>query len=53
MPIDREKQTELHQSYRLTIPNPISTLTILSDFESLLLLVTLSFGKSVGWIRLR
>ncbi|EFR02297.1 hypothetical protein MGYG_05295 [Nannizzia gypsea CBS 118893] len=46
IPVDREKQIELHRNYRLKIPNPISTLTVLSDFESALLLVTLSFAMA-------
>lgn len=47
IPIDQERQAALHRSYRLTLPNPISTLRVLADFESALILVTLSFGKAI------
>ncbi|KAE8156683.1 major facilitator superfamily domain-containing protein [Aspergillus tamarii] len=47
IPIDQKRQVVFHRSYRLTLPNPISILCILADFESALILVTLSFDKAI------
>ena len=38
IPISQEKMAELRRNYRLTIPNPIGTLVVLTDFESALIL---------------
>lgn len=48
LPIDEERQAELRRNYHPSIPNPLTTLRIVADFESALLLATLSFGKSIS-----
>lgn len=40
IPVDEEKMAELRKNYRITIPNPISTLRIVVDPEAALLLLT-------------
>ncbi|EMC95662.1 hypothetical protein BAUCODRAFT_34431 [Baudoinia panamericana UAMH 10762] len=37
--VDEAKKAELRQNFRLTIPNPLSTLVVLADFESALILM--------------
>ena len=54
IPIDEEKLAALRKNHRLTIPNPLSTLAVLKDFEAVLLLlaaglnVTLFYAISTG-----
>lgn len=38
IPVDEKKMLEVRQNYRLSFPNPIGTLVVLTDFESALLL---------------
>ncbi|KAG4027607.1 hypothetical protein MFRU_028g00290 [Monilinia fructicola] len=45
IPIDQEKQAELRRKFRLTIPNPLSTLRVLADPASALLVLTLSLAN--------
>lgn len=42
--VDQAKLADLRRNYRLTVPNPLSTLKVLSDFESALLLVSVGAG---------
>ncbi|THY72883.1 citrate synthase, partial [Aureobasidium pullulans] len=37
--VDEKKQEELRKNYRLTFPNPLSTLVVLTDLESALILI--------------
>ncbi|THX85877.1 citrate synthase [Aureobasidium pullulans] len=37
--VDERKQEELRKNYRLTFPNPLSTLVVLTDLESALILI--------------
>ena len=38
IPVDEKRKAELHKNVRLRVPNPISTLQIMTDFETFLLL---------------
>ena len=38
IPIDQEKLQQLRKNHRITVPNPIGTLIVLTDFETALLL---------------
>lgn len=44
IPVDEEKKAELRKNYRISIPNPIGTLVVLSDFESALILFATGLG---------
>jgi MFS family permease len=39
LPINKEKQAELHKNYKISIPNPLSTLVILLDKEAAFILI--------------
>ncbi|RAL63908.1 hypothetical protein DID88_003096 [Monilinia fructigena] len=45
IPIDQDKQAELRKRFRLTVPNPLSTLRVLADPASALLVLTLSLAN--------
>jgi hypothetical protein len=47
LPIDQGRQAEQQQKFSFYVPNPMASLKIITDFESAILLVTLSLGKSV------
>lgn len=38
IPVDQEKLQEIRKNYRISFPNPIGTLIVLSDLESAMLL---------------
>lgn len=40
LPVDEKKALRLRENHRLAIPNPISTLVVLADLETALLLIT-------------
>ena len=40
VPVDEKKLLRLRENHRLAVPNPISTLVVLADLETALLLVT-------------
>ena len=40
IPIDEQKMAELRKNYRITIPNPIGTLVVLTDLEAGLILIS-------------
>ena len=42
--VDNEKASELRKNYRISIPNPISSLRILTDLEAALLLLSTGLG---------
>ena len=42
--VDEEKKAELRKNYRISIPNPIGTLIVLSDLESALILFSTGLG---------
>jgi hypothetical protein len=42
--VDEAKKAELRKNYRLTIPNPLSTLIVLADLESAMILVSAGIG---------
>ncbi|WPH00569.1 Hypothetical protein R9X50_00339900 [Acrodontium crateriforme] len=44
IPVDEKKKAELRKNYRITIPNPIATLVVLSDFESALIMFATGLG---------
>lgn len=46
IPVDEEKLQRLRENYKLTIPNPISTLVVLSDSEVALLLLATGLALS-------
>lgn len=37
--VDQAKQAELRKNYRISVPNPVSTLVVFTDFESALVRV--------------
>ncbi|KAJ4145919.1 hypothetical protein LMH87_004750 [Akanthomyces muscarius] len=45
IPVDYEKQAELHKKFRLAVPNPLWTLRILANPASALLVLTLSLAN--------
>lgn len=44
IPVDEEKVAELRKNYKLSIPNPISSLRVLSDLEAALILIAQGLG---------
>lgn len=46
LPVNQEKLQEIRKDYRITFPNPIGTLVVLTDLESALLLVAAGLNIS-------